>query len=84
MPDSTDIEKIDRVVENLRAWCRQHGHTVYPNNRIREEALAEILDTKPKTLKNKRYSGTSCLPYSKRNGRAYYALEDIASHIIES
>jgi hypothetical protein len=72
------------VVERLREWCKQHGITVYPDNRIREEAAAAVLDLKTKTLQNKRYSGTLCINHSKRNGRAYYALEDIAAHIIES
>lgn len=75
-----DAEALAERVEALRAACRTRGHWIAPDDRVREDAAADLLGYSPKTLRNRRYEGAG-LPFVTRAGRVLYALADIAADL---
>ena len=68
------------LLSELEATCRERGHWVSPDNRVRAETAAELIGQAPKTLSNWR-SGDDRLPFIKRGGRPLYALNDLAEYL---
>ena len=65
---------------DLEAACRERGHWISPDNRVREDAAADLIGLAPKTLRNWR-STDAPLPYILRKARPLYRLEDLAEYL---
>ncbi|MFH7325897.1 helix-turn-helix domain-containing protein [Desulfurivibrio sp. C05AmB] len=65
------------ATDRLRGWCRDRGLVVSFNDTVNEKVAAVILDRQPGTLRNWRCRGDGP-PFSRRGGRAYYLLADLA------
>lgn len=82
MPTSR-AEAIEAQVTTWRAWCRQNGRWVSPDDRVNEATAAELLGRTSFTLRNWRSAGQP-LPFVRVRGRISYRLRDLALMLEES
>ncbi|TKD52058.1 hypothetical protein [Sphingomonas baiyangensis] len=70
-------------VEAMRATCIENGWTITPDDRVRRDIAAKLIDRAPKTLANT--VGTDRhIPSVKRAGGAYYRLSDLSDYTARS
>jgi hypothetical protein len=66
------------TVDELRAWCRNHGHVVLPDDLVSTETAAAIIGLESQSLRADRMKGTDArVPFVKHGRRVYYALASL-------
>jgi len=78
-------DAIDARVQALRQYCEEHEYTIFPGDRVREDAAAKLVGLEPGTLRNWFYRQDTRLPGERdRARRRMYRLEDVAKYLAGS
>lgn len=75
-------QKLDALVESLRARCQQEGRPVTPDDCVRPTDAAALVGKSARTLENWRVSGDTRLPWRRGVGALRYCLWDIAQALL--
>lgn len=71
------------LAETLRLACIERGIWVSPDGMVREGDAAGLIGWQPKTMRNRRYADAP-IPFTTRQGRPLYALDDLADWLAGS